>query len=341
MELLQTVRMLADIPGVSGDEGAVRAELQHMLTGHCQMTVDPAGNLLAFKKGRKAPKNQLMLSAHMDEVGFIITHIEESGLLRFAACGGIDSRVVVGKSVEIGEKRVYGVIGVKAVHQTEKDEEEQPLKLDALYIDIGAESAGQAREHVQIGARAVFHAPFQQLGGGKIMGRAFDDRAGCAVLAHLARCELEYDCTFAFTTQEETGCTGAIAAAYNVRPDFAIIVETTTASDIAGVAPDKVVCKLGAGPVISFMDKGTIYDNELYRLGMATAERLGIPAQTKEGVYGGNESRSVQTSRGGVRVMGVSMPCRYIHSPSNVLQADDIENTLRLLEALARELGEL
>lgn len=341
MDLLQTIRTLADIPGVSGNEGAVRAAIREHLDGACELTEDATGNLIAFKKGHAKPGHKLLFSAHMDEVGFIITHIEASGLLRFAPCGGIDSRVVVGKAVEVGEKRIYGVIGLKAVHQTEQDEVEKPPKLDALYIDIGAESKEQAAEHVAIGDRAVFHALFQQLGGGKIMGRAFDDRAGCALLVHLAKSELAYDCTFSFTVQEETGCTGAATAGYTVNPDIAVAVETTTASDIAGVPSDKVVCRLGAGPVISFMDRGTIYDNALYRLGMDTAKGLGIPAQTKEGVFGGNESRSLQTARGGARVMAVSIPCRYLHSPSTVMQVDDAKNTLRLLEALVGELGAL
>lgn len=339
MSIIKTIEELSALCGVSGDEGAVRDAIATRLAGVCELRTDPLGNLLAFKKGASAPRNRLLLSAHMDEVGFIITRIEDSGLLRFAACGGIDSRVVVGKAVEVGEQRLYGVIGLKAVHQTEAKELDKPPELDELYIDIGAESREQAEALVCPGDRAVFYAPFRRLGSDKIMGRAFDDRAGCALLIHLAESDLPFDCHFAFTVQEETGCTGGVTAGYTVDPDIAVAVETTTASDIAGVPPDKTVCRLGGGPVVSFMDKGAVYDRALYRLAMETAQKQGIPAQTKEGVFGGNESRSLQVARGGARVMAVSMPCRYIHSPSNVLQEEDIENTFRLLEALIGELG--
>lgn len=339
MAILKNIEKLSGLCGVSGCEDAVRVEILSQLENLCDCEVDPLGNLLAFKKGKHPPHKKIMLSAHMDEVGFVITHVEDSGLLRFAPVGGIDSRVVVGKSVEVGEKRIYGVIGVKALHQADEKERDEPLKLEDLTIDIGAETRDQAEELVSPGDRAVFYARYQTLGKDKIMGRAFDDRAGCALLLALAGTNLEYDCHLAFTVQEESGCTGAVTAGYTVDPDISIVVETTTASDIAGVAPDKVVCKLGAGPVVSFMDRGTIYDGGLYRLAMDTAERLNLPVQTKEGVFGGNESRSIQVARSGAKVVAVSLPCRYLHSPSCVLQVDDIHNTLTLLEGLIAEVG--
>lgn len=341
MEIIKNIEKLSDVPGTSGDEGAVREEILRQLAGICECTVDPLGNVLAFKKGKAAPKNKLLLSAHMDEVGFIITHVEDSGLLKFAAVGGIDSRVVVGKAVEVGRERVYGVIGVKATHQAEEKEKENPPKLEELYIDIGAENRAQAEAVAMPGDRAVFFGPFRRLGGDKIMGRAFDDRAGCAMLIALAGQELPFDCHFAFTVQEETGCTGAVTAAYTVAPDIAVAVETTTASDIAGVSADKVVCKLGAGPVVSFMDRGAIYDRELFRLAMETAKAQGIPVQTKEGVFGGNESRSLQTAGAGARILAVSLPCRYLHSPSTVLAAGDIGHTVDLLGAFIGAAGNL
>jgi endoglucanase len=277
----------------------------------------------------------------MDEVGFIITHIEDSGLLRFEAVGGIDSRVVVGKAVEVGDARIYGVIGTKAIHQTEEKDREEPLKLDKLTIDIGAKSAAEAGALISPGDRAVFYSEFREFGDGNILSKALDDRAGCALLVSLIQEDLLYDCAFSFTVQEETGCTGAITAAYAVKPDIAIAVEATTASDIAGVEPGKEVCRLGGGPVVSFMDRGTVYDSRLFRLAMDTAKRHGIPAQVKEGVFGGNESRSLQVAQGGAHTLAVSLPCRYIHSPSNMLRATDIDHTQSLLAKLIEDMGEV
>ncbi len=340
-KLLQDIEKLCSIPGVSGDEGAVREYILSQIKGHCTYSVDPLGNLLVLKKGTNTPKNSILLSAHMDEVGFIITMIEDSGLLRFTSVGGIDSRVVVGKAVEIGHKRIYGVVGTKAVHLQEEKERGEAQKLDKLYIDIGAKDKTQAEALVKPGDRAIFHAPFQSLGEDKLLGRALDDRAGCAVLISLIQSELPWDCHFAFTVQEETGCTGGMTAGYTVNPDIALVVETTTASDIAGIPPHKVVCRLGKGPVLSFMDRGTVYDHQLYTTALDTAKRENIPCQSKEGVFGGNEARAIQTAKGGARTLAISMPCRYLHSPSNVLQIEDLLHTRNLLEALIPVMAQL
>jgi len=338
--LIDLICELSDIPGVSGWEDPVRERIVSLVQEHCDsLQTDALGNLIAFKKGAQRPKNKLLLSAHMDEVGFIITHIEEDGLLRFANVGGIDTRVVVGKAVEVGPNRLYGAVGSKALHLHTEKEREEVADLEKLFIDIGARSRDEALEHVQPGDRAIFHAPFLQVGDDCVLGRAFDDRAGCALLVKLLQSELPWDCHFAFTVQEETGCTGAAAVGHAVNPDIAIVVESTTASDIGGVSGSKTVSCLGKGPVVSYMDGGTVYDSELYRLAFEVAKEEGIPCQTKSLVAGGNESRSLQTVGTGARVMAVSLPCRYIHSPSNMLHKQDVEDTYRLLQALIRKLG--
>lgn len=334
MNTIDILQKLSDIPGVSGDEGRVRDAVIELIGDYCECKIDAAGNLLACKKGAAKPKNRLMLCAHMDEVGLIVTGIDDSGLLRFDKVGGIDDRVIPGKSVEVGEKRICGVIGAKALHQTEDKELAEPLKPDKLYIDIGAADKADALKHVSYGDRAVFSSEFATLGGRKVMGRAFDDRAGCALLISLIQSDLPYDCEFAFTVQEETGCTGAQSAAYAIDPDIAIVIDSTTASDIAGVEPDMTVCEQGRGAVISFMDKGAVYNRELYSLALKTANGNGIPCQPKAGVFGGNDSKTIQTSRAGVRVMAVSLPCRYIHTANNVLDTADIESSLELLKKL-------
>ena len=334
MNIIENLEKLCSLCGVSGWEDPVREEILRQLKGTCDVRVDALGNVIAHKKGAATPKNKLLLSAHMDEVGFIITYIEDSGLLRFTNVGGIDSRVVVGKAVEIGDARIYGVVGTKAVHLQEEAERSEPLKLDKLTIDIGARDKADALAVVRPGDRAVFSAPFGRMGDGRLYGRALDDRAGCAILLELLGRDLPWDCFFSFTVQEEIGCVGADTVGYELNPDIAIAVEATTASDIAGVDPDKVVCSQGAGPVISFMDRGAVYDRALYTLALETAKRHGIPCQCKAGVFGGNESRSFQTAGSGARILAVSLPCRYIHSPTNLLAEADIHHTAALLEKL-------
>lgn len=334
MDWGKTLEKLCGLPGVSGDEEAVRREILREISPYCQCATDALGNLIAVKKGAKRPGNKLLLAAHMDEVGFIVTFVEDSGLLRFDTVGGIDSRVVIGKGVEVGPDRVYGVIGSKAVHMQKPSEREEAPKLEELYIDIGAKSKEEAMEAVRLGDRAVFCAPFLRMRGGKLLGRALDDRAGCALLMALIRQDLPVDCVFAFTVQEETGCTGAKTAGFSEAADITVTVEATTASDTAGMSANKRVCSQGKGPVLSFMDKGTVYDGDLYRLALSVAQTSGIPVQSKLGVFGGNDSRSLQTAGRGSRALAVSLPCRYIHSPSNVLQESDLHHTLEFLTQL-------
>jgi len=341
-EIIGLIKKLGEIPGVSGHEGAVRDEITALTKDSCDSyEVDALGNLLIFKKGAKRPENRIMLSAHMDEVGLIVTHIEEDGLLRFAPVGGLDPRMLYGKVVEIGPARLPGVIGGRAMHHLTDKERETVPEIEKLLIDVGAADRHEAEKHVTPGDRAVFSGPFLELGGNYIMGKALDDRAGCALLIGLLRKKepLPYDCHFVFTVQEETGCTGALTAAYAIRPDIGIIVETTTGADLPGTTPEQKICRLGEGPVVTFMDKGTVYDKELYDLAFSLAKRKGLKCQTKSAVAGGNESRSVQTAGSGARVMAVSLPCRYLHSPSLVIHKDDVEETYKLLEALIEELG--
>lgn len=336
--LYENIERLSALPGVSGREETVRAALLELLDGRCDCKVDALGNLLAFKRGAKKPANRLMFSAHMDEVGLIVTYIEDSGLLRFAAIGGIDRRTAVGKTVRIGKTR--GVIGTKATHLKSAEERGKAAAFDALCIDIGAKTRGEAAALVSPGDCAVFDSRYVLFGDGFLRGRALDDRVGCALLVELLLSEqLPYDLHAAFTVQEETGATGAKTAAAQIRPDIAIAVETTTACDIPGTPPEKTVCSLKKGPVLSFMDRGTIYDAALYARAMQAAAAAGIACQPKQGVFGGNEARSVQTAGDGARVLAVSVPCRYLHTPSCVANRFDIDETLRLLRLLIDVFG--
>ena len=341
-ERIARIKKLADIPGVSGAEDAVRQEIITQIQDHCErLGTDPLGNLIAFKKGIKTPVNQIMLAAHMDEVGFIITHIEESGMLRFAPVGGIDSRVMFGKGVEVGPRRTPGVVGGKAVHHLSKEEKEAAPGWDKLLIDIGAVNREEAEELVALGDRATFAGSFAEFGQNLLMGKALDDRAGCALLIELLRAPLPYDCHFAFTVLEEAGCIGAKTAGYTVAADIAIVVETTTAADIGDTSPDQQICKLGSGPVVTYMDKGTVYDKGLYDLAFAVAAKQNLKCQTKSAIAGGNDARAIQVAGRGARVTAISLPCGYLHSPSLVISKDDLAETVKLLCAMIEEIGKM
>ena len=338
MALYETLKELCAVRGISGREDAVRELILKKIEGfHAGARTDNLGNLIVEKKGADTSSRKLLLSAHMDEVGFIITHIEKDGMLRFAPVGGISPSVAAGRRVRVGEKALPGVIGVQPVHLLEKGDDEKYPKLSEMLIDIGAKDGEEARQMVRPGDMVTFDSEPVDFGENRLRARAIDDRAGCALLVELIRSELPYDCTFCFSVQEETGCTGAKAAGVSILPDLAIVVEGTTAGDVPEAPEHKVVCRLGAGPVLSFMDKGAIYDRVLYDRAAELAAERGLQWQTKEGVCGANESRSLQTSGTGVRVLAVSLPVRYLHSAQSVADLGDLDATLALLRALIEE----
>ncbi len=333
------LRELCNIDGTSGDEIRVRDHIMASINAD-DITIDNLGNLIVFKKGRKMPKNKVMLAAHMDEVGFMVTDITSDGFLRFGAVGGVDPRVVLGRGVRFANGTL-GVVGTKAVHQQSADERKKAPDFDDMLIDIGAKDKEDAQRLVSRGDCAYFDSDIFAFGDGFIKGKAIDDRAGCLIMMDMINSELEYDMWFVFTVQEEVGTRGARTASFSVAPDIALVLETTTACDIAGVSGDKRVCCLGEGCVISYMDRSTIYDRELYRLAFDTARELSIPAQTKTVVAGGNDSGAIHVSRGGVRTCALSVPCRYLHSPACVIKESDYAAAKALAEAMAVRCCEL
>lgn len=325
------------INGTSGRENAVRDYIIERIPKDCTYTVDNLGNIITEKRGKNRPKNKIMLSAHMDEVGFIITHITDDGFLKFSPVGGIDERVVFGRSVTVGDKNTTGVIGSKAVHQLTAEESKKVPSFDEMYIDIGAEDKKEAESYVQIGDCAYFNSEYIEYGDGLVKAKALDDRMGCQILLEILNSQAEYDFTACFVTQEEIGTRGATVAAYNVKPDYAVVIEGTTASDISGTPDGKKVCTLGDGAVVSYMDRGTVYDFELYKRVRKIAQANGIKCQTKTVVAGGNDAAAIHKSGAGVKTVAVSVPTRYIHSPSSVAKLEDIESVKQLAVSLIGE----
>jgi endoglucanase len=338
--MLEILKDLCNLPGISGREDKVRDYIISKIDGYCEYETDPLGNLIAFKKGAKTPKNKIMLDAHTDEVGMIVTGIDSDGFIKFANVGGVETAVIIGRNVRIGEKNIPGVLGIKPIHLIEKDEEQMLPKKDDLYIDIGAKSKEEALSLVSLGEEIHFESEFIEFGDGFIKSKAIDDRAGCAVMIDLIRSELEYDCWFSFSVQEEIGTRGAAVSAFTVNPDYAIVLETTTAADISGVKGEERVCVCGNGGAISFMDRATVYDIDLYRKALDVARSNNIKAQTKTRVAGGNDAGAIHKSRGGVKVLTISVPTRYLHSPCCVCKYEDIESVRDLAKAMITELAQ-
>ena len=338
--MIETLKTLCMLSGVSGQEDEVRDYiLERAMPYADEIHTDAMGNLMVFKKGAVHPEQRIMLCAHMDEVGLIITRIEDEGYLRFQFIGGVDRRVVLGKRVYVGRERIPGVIGLKACHLVSRDEEKNVPKADELYIDVGAKSKEEAAKHIELGDYGVFDDSVTEFGDGYIKAKAIDDRCGCAAMLKLIEEDLPCDTWFAFTVQEEVGARGAMGAAFRLTPDIALVLEGTTAADLPYVEEGKQICRLGKGPVLTFMDRGTIYDRELRALLIRLAEENGIAWQTKEQIAGGTDGRVIQRSRAGVKTAIIATAVRNIHSPASVASEKDAENMLVLARLFLREMG--
>ena len=339
--MLEQLKTLCALNGVSGDEDRVRDYLAAQARPHADaIRTDALGNLIVWKRGARATGNKLMLCAHMDEVGVIVTKITDEGFLKFDFVGGVDRRVALGKPVVLGQAQVPGVIGMKAIHLVSREEEKKAPKTDALYLDIGARDRDSALELVQPGTYGAFVCQPEELGRGCLKAKAIDDRVGCAVMLELLKQPLPLDVTFVFTAQEEVGTRGAFGAAFSVTPEIALVLETTTAADLPGVEGHRKVCAPGNGPVISYMDGSAIYDRPLFERLRRLAQDHSIPWQTKEYIAGGNDARTIQRTKSGVRVAALSAAVRYLHAPASVGSIRDFEDMLRLTGLFLSDVAE-
>jgi len=273
----------------------------------------------------------------MDEVGIIVTGITPDGYLKFDFVGGIDRRVVIGKQVFLGTQNIPGIIGIKAHHLSSSDERTNVPSVTSLCIDIGAENAQQAEGLVTLGDIGTFAPNLARFGDGLFCGKAIDDRLGCTVLLRRMVEKPPCDTWFVFTVQEEVGTRGAGPAVWRVRPDAALVVEGTTAADLPGVPDHKMICKVGQGAVLPFMDRGTLYDRKLRQTLINLAEKHGIPWQTKQMIAGGTDASAIQRSLGGIPVAGIAAPLRNIHSPASIGSMADFEAVDRLTALFQEE----
>lgn len=332
------LKELSEAIGISGDEGGARAVVLDAVREHVdEVKVDALGNVLALKRGTGAQALRVMVAAHMDEVGLMVTGHDSDGFLRVATVGGIDPRLLPGSCLQVGPERIPGVIGIKPIHLLRENEDQEVPKIEDLVVDIGATSKDEARKLAALGTYISFTTPFRELGP-TVSGKAFDDRAGCAVLVELVRGErFGFDLHAVFTVQEEVGLRGARVAAYAIEPHCAFVLEGTIADDTPKDKDASPTTELGKGPAITVMDRSFIADRRLVRLLTETAQELDIPYQFKQPGIGGTDAGTIHRARGGVPSATVAVPCRYIHSPVTMLNLDDFNNTVRLMrESLSR-----
>ena len=335
---IKLLERLCNAVAVSGDEGEVRRIVLAELKGHAdELRVDALGNVLATKIG-SGPQTggkrlRVMLSAHMDEVGFMLVADDGEGLFRFERIGGMDVRQLPGKAVLVGADHVPGVIGARPIHLTTAEERKEKIPLDALRIDVGPGTT-----KVKLGDRAAFATRFQR-SGPSLLAKALDNRLGVALLIELVKhAPAGVDLLAAFTVQEEIGPRGAKVAAYSFNPDLGIAVDATPANDLPGWDGEENITyntKLGLGPANS----STLSDPRLVRWLAGTGDAMKIPYQFRQPGGGGTDAGAIQKARAGVPSISLSVPHRYSHTAISVARLDDWKNTLALLHAALTRLS--
>lgn len=330
---LHLLERLTQACAVSGDEAEVRAivlEQVGPIADHVQ--TDAVGNVLVTRRGQGENRLKVMLAAHMDEVGFMITNDEEDGIFRFELIGGLDTRQLVGKAVWVGRDHVPGVIGAKPVHLASNDELKHTLTLDTLRIDVGPANGGK----VKTGDRAAFATPFTRTGP-SLRAKALDDRLGVATLIELLKhAPGHIDILAAFTVQEEVGLRGARVAAYALDPDLAFVLDCTPANDLPawdGSENHRYNTRLGAGPAVYLADSSTLSDPRLVQFLLQTAKQAGIHCQVRQPGGGGTDAGAIHKQRAGIPSISVSVPGRYLHTQAALARLSDWKASLSLMHA--------
>ena len=348
MDSYALLERLCNIPGIPGFEDDVRAAIAESVKPYADsLRVDTLGNLLVTRRGKSDFK--LMLDAHMDEIGFMVQYIDEHGFIRFTPIGGWDPRLLPSHMLTIITRdgtRVEGVIGAQPPHITRPSEREKTIPLEELFLDVGVTTRAEvAALGVRVGDQVVMHYPFRRIGGDAVMGKALDDRAGCAVLVRtleaLQSADVEATIIAAFVISEERGLIGARTAAFQIEPDMAIALEGTVAADTPGVPEGRRPTTQGRGPAITVADGNFVVPPRMVRALENVAVREGIPYQIKVPPFGGTDAGAIHQSRGGVLSGVLSVPCRYIHSPFSTCRLSDFDATWRLLAAFCKDAAAL
>lgn len=341
MELL---RRLSETAGVPGREERVRELVLAALEGRVDETrVDAMGNLHALKRAKGEGAPRVMIAAHMDEIGFLVRHVEDDGFLRLQHLGGFDARNLFARQVDVhaslSGRTLVGVMNpaTKPVHISTPEERTKVPRLDEFYVDLGM-GGSAVREHVRIGDMVTLRQPFADLGE-VVTGKALDDRAGCWILLRtLERLENPaVDVHAVFTVQEEVGLRGATTGAFAVEPDVGIALDTTLAVDTPEMKGHQHITRMGGGTAIKVMDSSTISTRWLVDAFLDLAERRDVPHQLEVLPLGGTDAGAMQRSREGVPSITLSTPSRYVHTVTEMVAKRDLEAAVTLLTAFLEE----
>lgn len=342
MTIVKTLEKLSNACGVAGREDEVRDLMKKFLKPHVdEVREDKLGNIIGIIEGKeKAPK--VMFAAHMDEIGLLVKTVSKKGFLGFAKIGGIDDRILLAQKVIVYTEKgpLHGIIGSKPPHIQKEEERKKAITYDKLFIDVGAGDRGEAKEMgVRIGDPVGFDIEFAEVGGDIVIGKAFDDRIGCAVMVEAVKRLKKTECTVyaVGTVQEEVGLRGATTAAFGIHPDIGIAIDVTVAGDVPGVKEVEAPIKMGKGPSLTVADRGLITHPKVLRLLIDAAEENKIPYQLETGLPGSTDAARISLSREGVPSGVISIPTRYIHSPTALLSLKDVENSVKLtVEAIQK-----
>ncbi len=335
MSLSENLERLSNASGVAGREEEVRNLMVKLMKPYAdEVNVDRLENVIAVKKGRKNSA-KVMLAAHMDEIGLMVKTINKEGFLQFAKMGGIDDRILVAQKVIVYTNNgpLHGIIGSKPPHIQKEEERKKILAYDELFIDVGAKDKEEAaRMGVAVGDAVGFDAKYAKINEDIVIGKAFDDRAGCAAMIETLKLLEKEDCTVyaVGTVQEEVGLRGAVTATFSIEPDAGIALDVTVAGDVPGVREFDSTVKMGKGPALTVSDSGAITHPRILRLLLETAKEEKIPVQLETGLMGTTDAARISLSRQGVPSGTISIGTRYIHSPISMLNLRDLEATAKL-----------
>ena len=335
----ELLKNLTETVGVSGEEKEVRILIRDLIKEHVdEWRVDTMGNLIALKKGTGASALKVMVDAHMDEVGLLVSGYDGNGTLKFDCIGGFDDRSLLGKVVQVGPDKITGVIGARPIHLTTAMQRRSVVKRETMRIDIGVKNKDAAAGKVRVGERAAFLTEYEEIGSNAI-GKAFDNRAGCAALIELLQKRpYPFDLYASFTVQEEVGLRGATVAAYGIDPDVALVLECTPAYDLPNKEDASPNVALGEGPSLYVMDSGTFQDPQLVGHIMKTADTNDIPYQIRRPGGGGTNTSVIQRNGGPRSAATIAVPGRYAHTPAMMINLNDYANVVKLAEATLRSL---
>ena len=343
MSLAENLEKLANACGVAGREEEVRNLMIKMLKPYAdEVKLDKMENVIALKKGKKtAPK--VMLAAHMDEVGLMVKTITKDGFLQFTKMGGIDDRILLAQKVNVLTEKAAlpGVVGSKPPHIQKEEERKKIVTYDEMFLDIGAENREDAKAMgVKVGDPVAFDVEYVKLGKDAAMGKAFDNRAGCAVMIETLKQLEKTDCTVyaVGTIQEELGLRGAVTATFGVDPDVGIALDVTIAGDTPGVREFDTTVKIGKGPALTVSDSGLITHPKVLRWLIDTATQNSIEYQLETGLLGTTDAARMALTRQGVPSGTISVPARYIHSPVGLISLKDAENCAKLATAAVQKI---